>query len=243
MWCQGEVVGRIHWHDYLFSLKIQADIASFEAGQFVKLAHVVGEKRIARAYSMINAPNEPLLELLITHVQGGQLSSHLAQLQLGDKVAVSTRATGFMVLSELPKARDLWMMATGSGVSPYLSMLRQGDVWQQFERIYFVYGVRHTQDLAYADELDLWQQTHPFRWAPCVTREPDFNGITLRIPQALLGGALEKDMGAVIAPATSHVLLCGNPDFIKATTVILKDRQLTKHLRRAPGQISVEKYW
>jgi ferredoxin/flavodoxin---NADP+ reductase len=243
MWCQGEVVGRIHWHDHLFSLKIKADIAPFQAGQFVKLAHVVGEKRIARAYSMINAPNEPELELLITHVQGGQLSSHLARLQLGDKIAVSTRATGFMVISELPKARDLWMMATGSGVSPYLSMLRQGDLWQQFERVYFVYGVRHTQDLAYADELEQWQRTHPLHWLPCVTREPGFNGITQRIPEALLSGSLEENLGATIAAPTSHVLLCGNPDFIKATTVILKEKQLTKHLRRAPGQISVEKYW
>tara|TARA_B100001094_G_scaffold333441_1_gene412303 strand:+ start:8021 stop:8758 length:738 start_codon:yes stop_codon:yes gene_type:complete len=245
MWQQGTIVGRIDWTDHLFSLKIQASVAPFEAGQFIKLSQLVDDKRIARAYSLINAPDESTLEVLVTYVQGGQLSPYLHQLQLGDMLDVSVQASGFLVLSELPAASSLLFLATGSGIGPFLSMMRAGDIQQQFRRIALAYGVRKTADLAYADELESWMQALPeqFSWCPCVTREPDYSGLTQRIPQLIEQGELEKQLNMPIEPPDLHVLLCGNPGLITEGTEILKHRGLEKHRRRKPGHISVEKYW
>ena len=245
MWQQGTVVGRIDWNEHLFSLKIKASVMPFEAGQFIKLSQLVDDKRIARAYSLINAPHEEILEVLITYVQGGLLSTYLHKLQLGDVIDVSTQASGFLVLSELPAASSLLFLATGSGVGPFLSMMRAGTIQQKFKRIGLAYGVRVTADLAYSDELESWEEVFPeqFSWCACVTREPNYSGLTQRIPDLIAQGLLEKHLDIEIEPPDLHVLLCGNPGLITEGTEMLKQKGLEKHRRKKPGHISVEKYW
>ena len=155
MWLQGEVLERIDWHDSLFTLKIKAQIHSFEAGQFIKLSMMDDYKRIARAYSIVSSPSEDWVEVLVTRVDNGLLSNHLHQLNAGDSIQVSEKAAGFLVLEEFPQARDLWLVASGSGVGPYVSMLRDGAIFSQYQDIIVLYTVRTQADLAYAKELDL----------------------------------------------------------------------------------------
>ena len=140
MWTTGKVIERIDWNNKLFSLKISADIQPFIAGQFIKLSQVRDGKRIARAYSLVNSPETDYIEILAVSVEGGQLSPELHTLQVGSEIQVSTQAAGFMILDELPRthsAQTLWLLATGTAIGPFLSMLETEEAWKRFKRIVF----------------------------------------------------------------------------------------------------------
>jgi ferredoxin/flavodoxin---NADP+ reductase len=245
MWTQGKVIKRIDWNDELFSLFIDADIGDFTAGQFIKLGLDIDGKRVGRAYSLVNAPGSELLEVLLVSVEDGLLSPALHRLQPGDTVNVSSKASGFMTLDWVPEAKNLWMLATGTAVGPFISMLRTETPWQRFEHIVLVYGVRFAHDLAYNEELQtlVTEKASRFCYLTSITRESMPGGLHCRIPQALENGQLEQRAGTVITPEHSHVMLCGNPAMIADTQTILMERGLRKNLKRNPGHISMERYW
>ncbi|WP_445946018.1 ferredoxin--NADP reductase [Shewanella sp.] len=251
MWTQGQVVARRDWSDKLFTLSIKAEIAPFIAGQFIKLSRNT-DKRIARAYSIVSAPDAELLEVLAVKVPDGQLSPALHQLAIGAEIEVSTKAAGFLTLEELPQAanyRHLWFIATGTGVGPFISMLRTQAPWLKYEKIILVYGVSYYSDLAYQDVIQQLQQQYPqqFVFIPMVTRESKavegMAALDCRIPQGLVSGELEALAQVDISPLDSQVMICGNPAMITEVQTMLLERGLTKNLRRAPGQITLEKYW
>src|SRR5574341_147259 len=123
-WLEGRVAGQRRWDERLFSLLVAAPLGPFQAGQFTKLALDVGGERIARPYSFVNAPGAEPLEFYYNVVAGGPLTPRLAALRTGDTVFVSPGVAGFLVLAEVPDAENLWLIATGTGVAPYLSILR-----------------------------------------------------------------------------------------------------------------------
>ncbi|NKF51341.1 ferredoxin--NADP reductase [Shewanella sp. WXL01] len=249
MWTTGKVIAKQNWNDKLFSLRIEVDIAPYIAGQFIKLSQMQGDKRVARAYSLVNAPDAPYVEVLAVEVQDGQLSPKLHELEIGDEIEVSTKATGFMTLDEIPsgavQGSDLWLLATGTAVGPFVSMLSTAEPWKRFERVLLVYGARFIDDLAYLEQLKAMELQYPqqFKLVTCITREPNPDGLTSRIPQGLLSGEIERYLGVEITPDDSQVMICGNPDMISEAQSLLLERGLAKNLRRAPGQITVEKYW
>ncbi|EDQ01161.1 ferredoxin--NADP reductase [Shewanella benthica] len=249
MWIEGEVVGRVDWNDKLFSLKIRADIQPFIAGQFIKLSQVIDDKRVGRAYSIVNPPNGDIIEVLAVSVEDGQLSPNLQQLKVGDKLDVSPKASGFMTLEEIPNTsfagKQLWLLATGTAVGPFISMLETDEPWQRFETVVLVYGVRLAEDLAYKAQLLQLERRYPnqFKLVLSVTRETLPEAIQSRISTGIQSGEIQKIVGVEITALDSQVMLCGNPDMISDTNKILLDMGLAKNLRRAPGQITVEKYW
>ncbi len=249
MWTKGQVIERIDWNDKLFSLRIAADLAPFIPGQFIKLSLQQGDKRVARAYSLVNAPDKPYAEILAVVVEDGQLSPQLQHLAIGDELDITPTATGFMTLDEIPKGelqgRHLWLLATGTAVGPFLSILDTVQPWQRFEKIVLVYGVRQAQDLAYFDKLKAYSATYPsqFILCPIVTREPFSGALQCRIPQGIRSGEIEHEVGLVLTATDSQVMICGNPGMISDAQAALIDKGLAKNLRRAPGQITVEKYW
>lgn len=247
MWTNGTVVKRIEWNDKLFSLQITADISPFIAGQFIKLSQIINGKRIARAYSLVNSPSDPFLEVLAITIQDGKLSPNLHLLSVGDEIEVSTKASGFMTLDEVPNniGKHLWLFATGTAVGPFISILRNNQVWQRFEKIILVYGVRFGNDLAYLAFCQQLQQADPdkFIFIPCVTREQHKNAIYSRIPQAISSGEIEKIAGIKISTENSQVMICGNPKMVSDVQALLLGKGLTKNLRREAGNITIEKYW
>ncbi|WP_394205070.1 ferredoxin--NADP reductase [Shewanella waksmanii] len=248
MWVTATVVEKINWNDNLFSLKLEADIAPYVAGQFIKLSQHIDGKRIARAYSLVNSPDSEYLEVLAIAVEQGQLSPQLQQLQVGDQIDISPKATGFMTLEELPEASTetcLWLLATGTAVGPFISMLRGSAIWQAYPHIALVYGVRHQQDLAYLAEIQQIQQHHAkqFSFVTSVTRQVVAGALTERISDAIASGKLEQLVGHQLTATDAQVMMCGNPQMIVDVTELLKARGLAKNLRRKPGQITVEKYW
>ncbi|MCL1138702.1 ferredoxin--NADP reductase [Shewanella pneumatophori] len=249
MWIEGQVVSRQDWSDKLFSLRIKADIGDFIAGQFIKLSQVVDDKRIGRAYSLVNPPGTDYIEILAVAVNDGQLSPNLQALEVGDSIDVATKATGFMTLDELPKneqkGKHLWFIATGTAVGPFISMMATNEPWQSYDKVILVYGVREVQDLAYLQLLKQFEVDHPeqFKLVLSVTREPFADAFNQRIPELVVNGELESKTGININSSDSQVMLCGNPGMISEMQQLLTDKGLVKNLRRAPGQITVEKYW
>ncbi len=244
-WVQGTVHQKITWTDRLFSLQIDAELMPFTAGQFTRLAlHIDGE-RVARPYSFVNAPDEPLAEFYFNVVPGGPLSGRLATLEAGDKIEIAQPANGFFTLQEVPEGKHLWMLATGTALGPYLSFLKTDEPWQRFEKLVLVHAVRHANELSYADTIAGFSEKHPgqFQFIPFVSREQHEGALEGRIPTAIEEGRLEERAGIRINPETSQVMLCGNLGMIQDTTEVLKKRGLKKSSRREPGQITTEKYW
>ncbi|WP_028772555.1 ferredoxin--NADP reductase [Shewanella waksmanii] len=248
MWITATVVEKIVWNDNLFSLKLDAEVAPFIAGQFIKLSQQIDGKRVARAYSLVNSPESEFLEVLAIAVEDGQLSPQLQSLVVGDQIDISPKATGFMTLEELPAISTescLWLLATGTAVGPFLSMLRTAAIWQTYPHIALVYSVRQQQDLAYLADIEALKQQYgeQFSFVASVTREKVDGALTERISDAITSGALEQAVGHQLTSRDAQVMMCGNPQMITDVTEILKARGLEKNLRRKPGQITVEKYW
>jgi ferredoxin/flavodoxin---NADP+ reductase len=244
-WIKGRVVEHKHWNAYLHTLCIEADLAPFAAGQFVKLGLEIDGKVVAHPYSLVNPPQQRPLEIFYIEVPDGDLSPHLVDLKPGDTVQLSPTAHGFMMLDEIPEVRDLWLMASGTGIGPFLSMLGTERLWQQYERAVLVYSVRHQQDLAYLDRIQQLINAHPGRlhFVPLVTREASDIGLPCRMQQALQDGRLEKHAQTTLSPEHSHVILCGNPQMVEDMQTLLATRGLKKHRRRDPGHITTETYW
>ena len=244
-WLEGEVVENRHWTDSLFSLRVKGAPLAFDAGQFVRIALDIDGERVARAFSMVNAPGEPLLEFYGVVVPQGPLSPRLARLQARERLFVASNPAGFLVLSEVPDAATLWLMATGTGIAPFISMLRADTPWQRFDNVVLVHAVRHAPELVYRDDVDRARAKHGarFLYVPVVSRADAPRALRGRIPALLADGRLEGAAGLKLAPAGSQVMLCGNPDMLKDTTAALVGRGLRKNRRRAPGQITVESFW
>jgi ferredoxin--NADP+ reductase len=244
-WVEGSVVKLRRWTEELYSLQVRADIAPFIAGQFTRIAREIGGEIIARPYSFVNAPDNPVLEFYFITVPAGPLSHELIHLKPGDSILVAPRAAGFFILSELPDAESIWMLATGTAIGPFLSILGTGEVWKRFRNIILVHSVRTARELTYQETLRDLLNEHPdqLQLVPMVSRETVDHALAGRITQAIEDGRLEAHTGLSLDPATSQVMICGNPAMVHDTTHVLENRGLRKNRRREPGHITTEQYW
>lgn len=244
-WIEGTVVGQKQWTDRLFSLQVDAEVGGFEPGQWTKLALPVGGEFIARAYSFVNAPKDRPHEFYYNTVPDGHLSPRLARLEPMDVVFLAPAAAGLFTLSEVPDAESLWLIATGTGLGPFLSMLRWDTAWQRFGKIVLVHAVRHAADLTYRDAIAALGARHrdQFRALSFVSREPHAGALPGRVTEAIADERLERAAGVVLSPRSAQVMLCGNPDMVMDVTDALKARGLKRHRHRDPGHVAVEPYW
>lgn len=242
---EGRVVGKRSWTEQLFSLRVAAEVAPFQSGQFTKLALDINGEMIGRPYSLVNAPGEMPLEFYFIVMPGGPLSPCLAALEVGNAVWVAPHAAGFLTLSEVPEAKHLWLLSTGTGIGPFLSILKTGEPWQRFERVVLAHAVRHAGELAYGETIGGFAQQHgeQFRFVPFVTREETDFALRARIPEAIADGRLEVRAGVTLVPENSQIMLCGNPDMLRDTAETLLARGFKKNRRHDQGHITVESYW
>lgn len=239
-WLEGRVIENRHWTDSLFSLRVEAPRLAFQAGQFVRIAL---EESLARPFSFVNPPHDPLLEFYGIVVPEGPLSPRLAQLRAGERLLVASNPAGFLILPEVPPAQTLWLVSTGTGIAPFLSIVRTPEPWQRFANVVLVHAVRHARELVYQDTIGRIAQAHALRYVTFVSREAAPGSLSGRIPAAIRDGRLEKAAGLALDAQTSHVMLCGNPDMLKDAQGALAERGLRKHRRRNPGHITVESFW
>jgi ferredoxin/flavodoxin---NADP+ reductase len=243
-WLTGRVIENRMWTETLFSLRVECPQLRFEAGQFVRIALDIEGERIAKPFSFVNPPEDPVLEFYGVIVPEGPLSPRLARLKAGDALYVADNPAGWLIVSELPAAEDLWLVATGTGIAPFLSMLRTAAPWQRYRRVILVHGVRSANELVYRDLIEHVSRAWPGRlsYVRFISREKHPGALEGRIPAAVADGRLEA-AGAPISPERSQFMLCGNPAMLKDMAAALTARGLKKHRRRSPGQITVESFW
>ncbi len=244
-WVEGTVAGNARWTPALFSLTIDAAVDGYAAGQFTSLALDLDGERIARPYSHLSPPGRRPLEYFLYTATGGRLSNALARLGAGDRVWVKKRSNGFFVLDEVPDCEELWMLATGTGVAPFLSILGTETPWRRFRRVVLAYAARTGADLCYRELIDalLERRGEALSFHPFVSRERVPGALRGRIPAAIEDGRLEAAAGLALSPERSHCMLCGNPGMVRDAAAALKERGLARNRRRTPGQITVENYW
>jgi ferredoxin--NADP+ reductase len=227
------------------TLTVEAPLEPFRPGQFMNIGLPNGDEPIFRAYSLASAPGAPL-EVFLSEVESGAVSPSLFHMAVGDPVLIDPMPHGFFTLDWVPDAKELWLVATGTGLGPFISMLRSGEPFRRFEHVVVAHGVRRIDHLAYADELHALaaQVERRLTWVPIVSREqvpPDM--LAGRLTSALVDGRLERAAGRALDPARAHLMLCGNPAMIDEMLDLLGQRGLRRHRARKPGHVTVEKYW
>lgn len=236
----------------LFTLRTTRDSGfRFRAGQFARLGVTKPDgSTVWRAYSMVSSPYDEFLEFFSIVVPGGEFTSELSRLEVGDTLLVERQATGYLTLDRFVDGRDLWMLSTGTGVAPFLSILQDFEVWEKFERIILVYSAREGRELAYQDLIAglaqrdyLAEHAHKLQFIPTVTREQIPGVLNGRITTLIENGELERAAGLELTPEHSRVMICGNPQMIDDTRKLLKLREMNLSLSRRPGQVAVENYW
>lgn len=245
-----EKVLSVHrWTPTLFSFTMTRPAHfKFTAGQFARIGLKVGEELVVRAYSVVSSPFDETLEFFSIVVPDGAFTSNLQHLKVGDELYLEKIPYGYLTLAryQQPLPHDLWLLATGTGLAPFLSMLQDFDTWSKYQKINLVYSVRTAAELAYVDRIQEIAETFGeghvgFKFISIITRDPSAQ-LHNRLPVLIENGELEKVAGIELSPATSHVMLCGNPVMVDDTKEALKRRGLTMN-RRGEGNIAVENYW
>lgn len=244
-WVTGRIEENIHWTDELFSLRVRAPVEPYTAGQFTQLGLEIDGEIIGRPYSYVSAPQDALLEFCLVTVPEGPLTNRLVAMHPGDSLLVRPKPAGFFVLKEVPEGSDLWLLATGTAIGPFISILRTAEPWQRFENIVLAHAVRHAAELTYTDSIAALSRSHPgqLHYQPFVTRENHPGALRQRIPAALRDRSIERQLGLQLDAGHSQVMLCGNPGMVKDSCTVLGERGLQRNRRRAPGQVTTENYW
>ena len=244
-WESGTVVGNRRWTEGLHSLRIEAPVDPFIAGQLTRLALDIDVERVARPYSYVNAPHEPVLEFYFNRVPGGRLSNRLSSLSVGDCLWVAPRAAGRLTLAQVPQSEHLWLLSTGTAIGPFLSILKSEEPWARFAKVVLVHGVRTARDLTYQETIRSIHDRHAGQFAmlPFVSREDTDFAVKGRIPAAIGNGVLEDRAGIALNAAQSQVMICGSQAMVRDTEQALESLGLKRSQRGDPGHIRTESYW
>lgn len=243
-WLEGTIVENKAWTSSLYSLYVKVVFDTFEAGQFGRLALMIEGVQVARPYSFANVPGASVLEFYYIHVPGGPLTTHMMDLKPGDSILVHHRAAGLFTLKEVHDSDTIWMLATGTALGAFLSMLGTPEPWQRFKNIILVHAVRFEAELTHQETIQQLLMKHSeLKYVPFVSRESSDIALSGRIPAAIADGRLEEKAGILLSPQTSQVMICGNPHMVKDTTEVLLTKNFKKNLRKDPGHITIENYW
>jgi len=240
-----------HWNDTVFSFTTTRDHAlRFENGHFVMLGLQVDGKPLMRAYSIASANHEEHLEFLSIKVADGPLTSRLQNIKPGDDVLVSRKPTGTLTLHDLKPGKRLYMLSSGTGLAPFMSLIKDPSVYERFEKVILVHGVRYRSELAYRDFIE-WELTHheylgelvrnQLIYFPTVTRERfRYQG---RITTLIETGKLFEQVGMPpLNPAEDRVMICGSPAMLLDLSKLLEARGfgISPHVGE-PGDFVIER--
>ncbi|MDD2943022.1 MAG: ferredoxin--NADP reductase [bacterium] len=255
------IVYREDINEELFIIRVaplEGLVPDFIPGQFAEIGLVPEEawtldenlqkkSLIRRAYSIASAPSiRSYLELYIVKVDGGQLTERLHKLQVGDSLFLAETAKGKFTLDEAPQDTNLLLIGTGTGLAPFMSMLREFHAQGRWKSITLMHGVRLAQDLGYREEIEKFvSSSNNVFYIPSTTREnikscPPYQG---RIPDIIKAGVFEQTTGMSLDPKTCHVFICGNPQMIDSVQTLLEEKGFSLHKKKEPGNIHAERYW
>ena len=240
-----------HWNNTVFSFTTTRDQAlRFENGHFIMLGLQIDGKPLMRAYSIASANHEEHLEFLSIKVSDGPLTSRLQNIKPGDEVLVSRKPTGTLLLHDLKPGKRLYLLSSGTGLAPFMSIIKDPLTYERFEKVILVHGVRYRSELAYRDYIE-WELTHheylgelvrnQLIYFPTVTRERfRYQG---RITSLIESGKLFSDIGMPpLSPVTDRIMICGSPAMLADLSVLLDERgfEISPHVGEA-GDYVIER--
>ncbi len=247
---QETVLSVRHWNNELFSFSATRDPSfRFRNGQFTMIGLEVNGRPLVRAYSMVSANYDDALEFFSIKVQDGPLTSRLQHIQPGDRILVGKKPTGTLVLDNLLPGERLYLLSTGTGLAPFLSIIRDPETYERFQKVIVIHGCRHVSDLAYRDRLTKELAEDEFLgemvreqlvYYPTVTREPFEN--RGRITDLMTSGRLYKDIGVPpLDKAQDRVMLCGSPAMLGELRSLLLSKSYVEGNMGEPGDFVIEK--
>lgn len=244
-WIEGTVVKQKAWTETLFSIFVKAPIEPFIPGQFTQIGVRVEEEIVFRPYSFANSSDDPILEFYYNVSSEGQLTPMLMRLKSGDPISIARKPAGRFTLEPIPKVSDLWLLATGTGLGVFLSLLQSHLLWEKFSNVVLAHSVRFGIELTHWETIRriAKDQGERFRYIPIVTREEVPDAFNQRLPVLIQLQTLEQKAGLMLIPACSHVMLCGNPLMVKEVVAMLAKKGFELHHPNQAGHITVESYW
>lgn len=203
---------------------------------------------------MVSGAYEEHLEFFSIVVPEGAFTSHLSRLSTGDRVYVDKTNFGFLTTARFESGKDLWLLGSGTGLAPFLSIMNDPQTWDQFDKVILVHSARTQEELVYQDEIKAFSSqnilnelvdnlSERFYYVPVVTREKVPGALDQRITLLLQNGQLEQHTKLKIDKADSRFMICGNPDMVKDIRKVLKELGFAPARRNSPGEIAVENYW
>jgi ferredoxin--NADP+ reductase len=239
-----------HWTDTLFSFKTTRDQGfRFDNGQFTMVGLEVEGRPLLRAYSIVSANHEENLEFFSIKVPNGPLTSRLQHIQVGDEVLISKKPTGTLVVDNLLPGKVLWLLGTGTGLAPFMSIIKDPEVYERYEKVVLMHGCRFVAELAYEDEITKALPNNEFfgemvaeklLYYPTVTREPFRN--QGRITTLIETGKVSADLGLPpFSPENDRVMLCGSPAMLDDMCSWLEDNGFREGSNNDPGHYVIEK--
>jgi len=239
-----------HWNETLFSFKTSRQpTLKFENGHFVMVGLEQEGRPLMRAYSIASANYEEELEFFSIKVPDGALTSKLQNIRIGDEILISTKATGSLVTGHLLPGKHLYLISTGTGLAPFMSIIRDPEVYEQFEKIILVHGVRYKSELAYQEFISKELKNNEYfgeqvktqlLYYPTVTREDFAN--TGRITTLLENGKLSKDLALPnLSTANDRFMICGSPSMLKDTCKLLEQKGFQESRHGHQGHFVIER--
>jgi len=239
-----------HWTDKLFSFTTtRSNTLRFKNGHFIMIGLEVEGRPLMRAYSIVSANYEENLEFFSIKVPDGPLTSRLQHLKVGDPILMSTKPTGTLIIDQLLPGKRLYMLSTGTGLAPFMSIIKDPETYEKFEKVILVHGVRNVNELAYDDFITRELPQNEFfgdevkeklLYYPTVTREPFRN--QGRITDLMTSGKLFSDLGLPpMSVEDDRFMLCGSPQMLKDACVILNERGFLETRHGDSGHYAIER--
>lgn len=239
-----------HWTEHLFSFRVTRDPGfRFKNGHFTMIGLEVEDRPLLRAYSMASANYEDELEFFSIKVQNGPLTSRLQQIKAGDQILVGRKPTGTLVLDHLLPGRNLYLLSTGTGLAPFLSIIKDPEIYERFDRVILAHGSRYVSDLAYHEVITGQLPRNEFfgevireklLYYPTVTREPFRN--QGRLTDLMVSGRMFADLGLPpLSVADDRFMICGSPAMLKDTCAVLDERGFSEYRHGELGHYVIER--
>ena len=247
--CFAETVTEIeHYTDGLFRFRMTRPASfRFRSGEFVMIG-LPGDKPVFRAYSIASPNWDETLEFYSIKVPGGPLTEHLQHIRPGDTVWMRRKSTGTLVIDALMPGRSLWMFATGTGIAPFASIIRDPESYEKFDRLLLIQGCRHVAELAYARDLAAVMPDDPLvgdqaaaRLQVITATTREVSDITGRLTTCLADGRLEAVAGASLDPDSDRVMICGSMAMLTDMCAIMRDRGFVEGSNARPADFVIEK--
>ncbi|MGY8873216.1 MAG: ferredoxin--NADP reductase [Pseudomonadales bacterium] len=247
---QEQVTSVHHWNDTLFSFKTTRDAGfRFKNGYFTMIGLEHEGRPLMRAYSIASANHEEELEFFSIKVQDGPLTSKLQQIKVGDKILISKKPTGTLINDHLLPGKHLYLISTGTGLAPFMSIIKDPEIYEAYDKVILTHGVRFKSELAYADMIvnELPKNEYlgeliseKLMYYPTVTREKYRNNG--RLTDLMATGKLSKDLGLPpLNPETDRFMICGSPSMLKDTCTLLDKMGFSEHRRNDLGHYVIER--